>query len=69
MIVIMILYDISEHYVHVHVCSHCILTILSMCCSFIIMCLGKYFPTPEVDVVPETNQNHGAIPQGTIIIN
>ena len=28
------------------------------------MCLGKYFPTPEVDVVPETNQDHDVIPQG-----
>ena len=33
------------------------------------MCLGKYFPTPEVDVVSETNQDYDVIPQGTIIIN
>ena len=33
------------------------------------MHLGKYFPTPEVDVVSETNQDYDIIPQGTIIIN
>ena len=41
---------------------------LSMCCLLIIVCLGKYFPTPEVDVVPETIKDHDVIPQGTIII-
>ena len=33
------------------------------------MFIGKYFPTPEVDVVPETNHDHDVIPQGTIIIH
>ena len=31
---------------------------------FIIMCLGKYFPTPEVGVVPETIKDHDVFPQG-----
>ena len=33
-------------------------------CLFIIMCLGKYFPTPEVGVVPETIKDHDVVPQG-----
>ena len=28
------------------------------------MCLGKYFPTPEVGMVPETVKGHGVVPQG-----
>ena len=31
---------------------------------FIIMCLGKYFPTPEVGVVPETIKDHVMVSQG-----
>ena len=30
------------------------------------MCLGKYFPTPEVDVVPETINDRDVVPQGNI---
>ena len=32
-------------------------------CLFIIM-LGKYFPTPEVGVVPETIKDHDLVQQG-----
>ena len=28
------------------------------------MCLGKYFPTPEVGVVPETIKDHVMVSQG-----
>ena len=28
------------------------------------MCLGKYFPTPEVSVVPETIKDHNLVTKG-----
>ena len=28
------------------------------------MCLGKYFPTPEVGVIPETIKDHDVVLQG-----
>ena len=34
---------------------------------FIIMCLGKYmyFPTLELDMIPETIKDHDVVPQGS----
>ena len=31
---------------------------------FIIMCLGKYFPTLELGMIPETIKDHDVVPQG-----
>ena len=35
------------------------------------MCLGKYFPTPEVSVIPETIKDHDIVSQGknSLIVN
>ena len=43
-------------------CSVLIKTILLL--LFIIMCLGKYFPTSEVGVDPKTIKDHDLVPQG-----
>ena len=37
---------------------------MTIVCLLLCACLGKYFPTPEVGVVPETIKDHDTVLQG-----